>query len=557
MKFCEYIYNRLNQMNYDYVFGLPGYYIMPIWQMFEKSPKMVLSRHESGAVFMADGWSRITKKPGVVLGTIGPGQTNMMTGVACAYKDSVPLLVITGQGNVDSFGKGIFQECYPLDRGFSPTDIFNPITKASIEITDIRNAVFLFERAYRISLSGRPGPVHLSIPFEIQEAELPESSLYLNKDKLLEYNENVLCGNMSEALEDIKKSEKTLIFAGWGCYLSESMSELKTLSEKLSAPIITTIKGLSAISYDWDYFIGHIGNGQRDGIIKFISDYNPDTVLVLGSSMSDYEVSLINDILDKAKCIQVDISPEQLGLHREIDLGIQSDLKVWIKEVNKLLTPKKSGEIKEKIASFKNMSVLKQCEKAEDNDKFSFMAKAISELNKVLPKNAVVIPDAGNHWLDTLSMYNTKSVNGFFTNSGLGSMGHAIGCAIGMKLAMPDKRLVCITGDGSALMFGNEISVSARLKLDNIFIVFNNSSLGRVRTHQYFSYDRKYIESDIDNINISKWAEGLGAVSFRAETIDQFVKSVKEAIELKGTSVIEAVISNDEVPVALKDNYSR
>lgn len=554
MKFCEYIYKRLNQMNYDYVFGVPGSYIMPIWQVFKGLPKLVLARHESGAAFMADGWSRITKKPGVVMSTIGPGQTNMLTGVACAYKDSIPLLVITGQGNVDTFGKGIFQECYPLDRGFSPISIFEPVTKASIEITDIRNAVFLFERAYNIATSGRPGPVHLSIPYEIQDAELPKDSQILNigENGLNKINESILCDNMMEVFKHIEESERVLILAGWGCYLSDSSDELKTLSEKLSAPIITTIKGLSAVDYSWDFFIGHVGNGQKRGVVEFISKYDPDTILILGSSVSNFEVGSLNSILDRAKCVQVDISSEQLGLHRAIDVGIHSDLKLWIREACKLLPSRRHDEIKEKISLFKNTCVLDNNKELDSTSENSFMALAINKLNAILPENSVVIPDAGNHWLDTLSLYNTKSVAGFFTNSGLASMGHAIGSSIGIKLASPNKRLICITGDGSTLMFGNEISVSVRLKLDNIFIVFNNSSMGRVRTHQYFNYNCDYVASDIEEFNASEWAESMGAVNYRTKTIDEFVEALKAALKLNSTSVIEVIVSKDEIPVYLR-----
>lgn len=188
MKFCEYIKQRLLELGYSTIFGVPGSYIMPIWQQFGNNIKVVLARNEAGAAYMADGWSRITGKPGIVLTTIGPGITNSISGVASAYKDSVPLLVITGQASTNSYGRGVFQESFKLDRGFNPKNLMDQITKASIEITNVENAPFLFEAAFKIAISGRPGPVHISVPYDIQIQEIKELD---NNKKFVNYNEDI------------------------------------------------------------------------------------------------------------------------------------------------------------------------------------------------------------------------------------------------------------------------------------------------------------------------------------------------------------------------------
>jgi acetolactate synthase I/II/III large subunit len=547
LTFAEYINIRLRELGYDVVFGVPGYYIMPLWQTFTGKPYLVLARHESGAVYMADGWARITRKPGVVLSTLGPGQTNMFTGIACAYKDSVPLLAITGQANTKTFGKGVFQECYPIDRGFSPTSIFAPITKGSYEITDKQNAVYMFECALKLASSGRQGPVHLSIPLNIQEAEL---IIDLEADPKCIFNNSIHnvyihTDKPNNIIDFFIESERVLILAGWGCYLSGQMDELQNLAEKLSAPIITTVKGLAAIKYNFDWFLGHVGPGQPKGIAEFLIRYNPDTILILGSSLSASYFDQIKEIIKKGNCIQVDIDHAQIGLRTKINLGIIADLRFWLPEICKLLPSKTNEELKKQIKEFKTTQI-------ENLSSNTIMVQSIDELNRILPEDTVIVPDAGNHWLDTLSCYKPKCFGGLFTNMGLGAMGYAIGASIGLKLALPNKRIVCVTGDGSALMSGNEISVSGALNLNNIFIIYNNCCLGRVRTFQHFECQNNYVASDLPEIRFDKWAKSMGVDGYRVHSIEEFRAILKTVLKSNKTSVIEIMASNDEIPLCFQ-----
>lgn len=553
MKFSEYIYNRLNYLGYDTVFGVPGYYIMPTWQQFKEKPKVVLARHESGAAYMADGWTKITGKPGIVLTTLGPGQTNVTTGIASAYKDSIPMIVITGQANVETFGKGVFQECYKVDRGFSTTELFQPITKASYEITDIKDAVALFEKALKISIEGRPGPVHLSIPYNIQEEEVDnyiviDSNLMTSFDDFKDYYQQE--NKYDNAVDMINNSERILILVGWGCYGSGQYEKLKELSEKIGAPVITTIKGLSSVSYYWDMFIGHIGLGQSKKTIDFIEDYDPQIVLVLGASMSNYYTNFVEKVLEKAQLIQVDISSEQIGLRKGVAIEINDSIQNFLPDILKNVEQKQKEQIVMKIKEFKRTSI--ETEDILYKKDESLMVRTINILNEVLPKNAVVIPDAGNHWLNTLSLYNTKAIGGFFTNCGLGPMGHAIGASIGLKFASKDKKVICISGDGSMLMSGNEISVACEHKLDNIYLIYNNSSMGRVRTYQYFESQEEYISSDIQENDFCKWANSMGAKSFKVKNEYEFRSALEIALSSKITTIIEVTVSKDEIPIFLR-----
>ncbi len=549
MVFSEYINMRLRELGYKVVFGVPGDYIMPLWQTFTGTPRLVLARHESGAAYMADGWARITRKPGVILSTIGPGQTNMLTGIACSYKDSVPLLAITGQASTETFGRGVFQECYQINRGFSPTSICAPVTKGSFEVTDIRHAVYIFESALKIAFTGRPGPVHLSIPLNIQEAELdtePEEDLKAVFENPTHHTYTQIDG-LKNVADSLVSSERTLILAGWGCYLSGRTDELEELVRKLAAPIITTGKGLAAIRPDSDWFLGHIGPGYSKGVVDFLTQYNPDTVLILGSSLSAYYFDPIREIVEKANCIQIDLDYEMIGLRTRIELGIQADLRTWLPEICKLLPDKTNEELKEQIADFKSTEI----ENLNSNT-VAIGAQSIKELNRLLPEDAVVFLDGGIHCLNTLSCYKPKCVGGLFTNMGLGTIGYAIGASIGAKLALPDKRVVCITGDGSVMMSGNEISVAQSLNLDNIFIIYNNGSMARIRLCQYFEGQKNYVASDLPEIRFDKWAKSMGVNSYRVQSIEELRVALEKAWKSEKPSVIEIMVSKDEIPVCMQ-----
>lgn len=549
MKFAEYVYKRLQEIGCDYAFGIPGSYIAPIWQSFKESAKLILARHESGAAFMANGWTRITGKLSVVLSTLGPGITNVITGTACAFKDSLPLLVITGQAPVESFGKGVFQECYPTDRGFSPNGIMSHVTKASIEINNIKNAVHLFEQAIKIATSGRKGPVHISIALDVQNQDVTEEQdlRYKNVSTVLRYD-------IEKVIDRFYSAERPLIIAGWGCHLSGCSKQLEMLSSKWGAPILSTVKGLTACSYKWEMFLGHVGPGQNKEILDFLYSYKPDLILVLGASLASYYSSHIKPIIDQSYCIQVDIDAEQLGFYQRIDCCIQADLREWLTSVcNSFKYHKNCRDIKEKILQFKSELLQTYSQLAS---KTGLMAKSINMLNRILPENAIVIPDAGNHWLDTLSLYRTQQANGFFIDIGIGSMGHAIGSSIGIKLADPNKRVVCITGDGSILMSGSEISVSTELNLNNIYIIYNNASHGRVRTDQYITWNEDYIASDIIMCDFCKWGESLGAQGFRVASENEFKEAVASALEIESTSVIEVLVDKNEIPVCLLEGLN-
>lgn len=550
MKFCEYIYKRLNSLEYNYVFGVPGSYIMPLWQSFKGEPQIILGRHESGAAFMADGWARLTGKPGVVISTAGPGITNIITGVASAYKDSIPMIVLTGQARTDMIGKGVFQESSKNNRGFDPVTLLTNVTKGSWEIKDIKNAVSIFENALKLAMTRRKGPVHVSLPFDIQLQDIKED----NENTCQTIYDNNFIVDYSYIINKIKSAKRTLLIVGWGCYLSDCSDEIDELSLILGAPIVTTVKGLSAISLKIEMFVGHIGYGQKKETLNFVNSYSPDLILILGASLSSYYSENIQQIINNACCIQVDIENKQIGYYKSVDYGyITNNLKDWTTNLNSLLKKNRNWdrEIKESVIEFRNSFC--SCKYLEKFNKAGLMARTINKLNTLLDENTLLLPDAGNHWLNALTLYYPKKVRSFFANIGLGSMGYAIGASIGMKLAKQNYRVVCITGDASVLMYGNEISVSVDQGLNNIFIIYNNSSMGRIRVAQKLDFGENYIATDINECNFAKWAEGLGAESYRVNTEQMFDDAVHRALSSNNTVVIEVIVDKEEIPICLLD----
>lgn len=550
MKLCEWISLLIKQSNYK-VFGLPGYAIMPIWDAIGKENDIILSRHESGAVFMADGYTRKTGKLSVVLGTVGPGQTNMTTGVACAYKDSIPLLIVTGQNNSSRFGKGEFQESCGLDRSFQPSKLFDGITKMSMEITSIDNATFIFEKAIQLATEGRPGPVHISVPFDLQNAIICEKTVEKHNDSKIAtgfYDEL----HLQKVADIINRAERPLVLVGWGAYLCRASTQIKTFAERLSCPIISTIKGLAAVSSTWAWYIGHIGNGYCFVTKNFLKDYKPDLLICLGTSLSSYYMDSVTELFKETIICQVDIDSSQIGLHYDVDIGFVADVSIWLNNV--LQKIKNKDLCLDSIADVNKKYIQYTSETA--NVHRGLFSESINLLNSILPEDAIVIPDAGNHWLNTLSLYRTKNVDGFMTNAGLGAMGHAIGCSIGISLADKSRPVVCITGDGSALMSGTEISVSSEQNCPIIFIIYNDSSLGRVRCYQVAN-STKTTTSDLPKINFQNIGCGLGAQSISVNSIEQFYTAMKNALESRDTWVIEVIISKHDIPVFLNGKMGR
>lgn len=546
---AEYIATRIKELDIEYVFGVPGSFIMPVWEEVAKKNKIVLGCHETGAGFMAEGFSRAKRKASVLLTTSAPGVTNAVTAIANAYMDSVPLLIISGQVSTTDMGKGAFQECSSLNRSFSQNSLLSSITKSQIEIVDINNAQFLFENAINIANSGRPGPVHITIPINIQKQKfnfVKDSLFSISKNE--EYVENV------DIIKLINLSKRPLIYVGWGAFLSDSAKLIEKLSLKITAPVITSLKGLSNIKTDSPMYVGHLGMGADEDIINFLKTYDSDLIIVLGSSLSIRTLAGAEEIFNKAQVLNVNID-HSASLKLNKQKYIIADIKQFVEALLHKIDSKENIEIKNKILDFKCKTSAKKLSNIDTS--YLNMGYAINLINDYTDENAVFFPDSGNHWLDCLSLLTLKNYNSMFLSMGLATMGYSFGGAIGYALATPSNKVVIIGGDGSFLMSGNEVVNAIRYKLNLVVIIINNSSLGRVRIGLRNDGYTNFSTSDIDDISYSEIGKGLGFKTFKVLNISQLKKAYKYAFSKSEPVLIEVVVNKDDIPLFLRRGDSK
>jgi acetolactate synthase-1/2/3 large subunit len=563
----EYLHQQLAAAGASHAFGVPGYFVMPVWQAFAKEPGIVLARHESAAAFMADGFARATGRLGVVLATSGPGMTNCVTGVVCAYRDSVPMLVVTGQAPTSTFGRGAFLESYVLDRAVSPAALLAPITKKSLEIVDPANAAFLIDSAIALALAGRKGPVHLSIPVDLQRQEIPIPDCRSSTRRATSRVPILALADghrISEAAELLRAAQRPLVLAGWGVMLGGAQDEIARLAELLGAPVVTSTKAASCLPAEHPQRLGHLGPGQRSDITSTVLSYQPDVVLVVGASMSTFYAEAISPALARATLIRIDIDPDQIDLRSRVDVGIVGDARDAATVLTSILAVGERASRADPAAglvrAFQERARVAVARQPRESRGMVSMAGTIARLSAMLPPDAVVLPDAGNHWLDTIALHQPARAGGLQLNCGIGAMGWAIGASVGMALAASHERAVgrppltvCITGDGSMLMHGTELSVAAEHELNLLVIVFNNRSHGRVRLGQRMDFDSDPIGTDLPNLDFSQWMAAMGLRTFRIERVDQAEATLTAALATHGTVGVEVLCHPDEVPASLRD----
>ncbi len=533
MKVSKIYYNFFKDLKYKEIFGLPGSYIMPIWQEFGEEIKIVLSRHENGATFMADGWARNNNKPGVVLTTIGPGLTNAITGIACAHQDSIPLIVISGYVPTTLNNKGGFQNSDKSDRGFMPEDLLKSITKATFLPQTADEAVEALGEAYSIAMSGRKGVVHISMPMDIPNMEselIPQINIIEN---------NIQKNLDNEVITAIKDAQRPIMFVGNGCFLANVTDIMNEVSLKYNIPVISSIKGLSACSISNPLYLGVTGNVIKKELCEFLKEYNADLLIALGSSLSTNSCKDFDILFKDAKVVRVDIDKKQFTNYRNATFNVNMDVREFLSQLLDQEIAKKENEIDFKID--------RETPKQDDN----IFSKVAHYMYQNTENNTLFIPDAGNHWLDTLYWCYPKERLGVFTNAGLASMGHAIGAAIGFKIANSNKNVICITGDGSFMMSGMEISEAISQNLDMTFIIVNNSSLGRARVYQEMT-DGKVISTIFKESNFTKIAEALGANAKCAYSFEEFKEIFDDMKNVTGVKVIEVMVECKDCPKALR-----
>lgn len=530
---AEILIKTLLDEGVDTIFGYPGGAVLNIYdELYKYRDEIthVLTAHEQGASHAADGYARATGKVGVCLATSGPGATNLVTGIATAYMDSIPMVAITGNVTKPLLGKDSFQEV-------DITGITMPITKHNYIVKDVNDLQRIVKEAFYIAKEGRPGPVLIDIPKDITAAKaIYEPMPHREVERKTKHI-------TKEALESvarlINEAENPFIYAGGGIVASGAYEELKEIVNKINSPIATSLMAMSSFPYDHPLYTGMIGmHGSK---ASNILTSKCDLLINLGARFSDRVISNQNHIKN-AKVIHIDVDPAEINKNVKVDAFVVGDLKIVLQKLIPLLKEKKNEEWLEKMRELKALNVEDTSETGELTPEFLF--RKFSELDD---GSFVLTTEVGQHQMWASQYFKFKTPRTFISSGGLGTMGYGLGASIGAQMALKDKQVINIAGDGSFGMNCNELATAAKNNLPIIVIILNNNSLGMVRQWQNFFYEGRYSSTTLNRTtDFVKVAEAFGCKGYRVFEKEELVPVLKEALEYKGPVVIDYVIESDK-----------
>jgi len=537
---AEYIVKIIELLDARDLFAYPGGAILPIYDALAFSKlNSVLVRHEQGAAFMANGYARVTGRPGFCLATSGPGATNLVTGIADAYADSIPMIAITGQVKLELIGSDAFQET-------DITGICIPITKKTYLITRLEDAASIFQEAYTVAISGRPGPVLIDIPRSIQGEFV---SLEEDWDKQFQKPMPVFAGSFTDkdiaaAAALIASAEKPLIIAGHGVLLSRAWEELRAFVQRENIPVISTILGIGAMEYDDPRYFQWLGMHGMKYSNQAVQD--ADVIIAWGIRFDDRITGRLEDFAPNAKVLHVDIDKSENSKNVKTEVFIHGDLRKVIDQI----PDTRNDTNKVKRSDWMNyLNSLREEYPLMDVDYSSFgEATAIKVLEETLGDNAIISTDVGQHQMWAAQYCLRLRPNHFLTSGGLGSMGFGLPAAMGAQAAMPHNEVWCITGDGSFQMNLQEMITCVQEKWPVKILLLDNNYLGMVRQWQEQFYSKNYSGVELLNPDFVKLSEAFGVNAAVANTAEELREALKKAKDTKGPFLVHAkVIKEDNV----------
>ncbi len=529
----EIVIECLKEQGVDTVFGYPGGCILNIYDELYKHQgeiKHVLTSHEQGAAHAADGYARATGKVGVCMATSGPGATNLVTGIATAYMDSVPMVAITANVGVTLLGKDSFQE-------IDIAGVVMPITKYSFIVKNVHELADTIRRAFKIAKSGRPGPVLVDITKDVT-ANLAD---YEPKKpaEIERVTDTIDETAVKHAVDMINRSKKPFIMAGGGVVIADAEQELRAFADKIDAAVCDTLMGKGAIEGTADRYTGMIGMHGTKASNFGLSD--ADLLVVVGARFSDRVIGNASKFAENAKIIHIDVDQAEINKNIEVDEAIIGDAKVILQ---KLIDQVDASEKPEWMAEIRD---LKEKYPMTYDKGVLTGPEIIEKLYELTDGEATVVTEVGQHQMWAAQYYKYKRPHQLLTSGGLGTMGYGLGASLGAKLARPDETVVNIAGDGCFRMNMNEIATAARYNIPIIEIVINNHVLGMVRQWQTLFYDKRYSNTILnDNVDFAKLAEAMGAIGCRVTTIEEFEEAFKKAKQAGRPVVIDCIINEDD-----------
>ncbi len=526
------------------IFGYPGGTVINIYDdLMDSSIKHILTRHEQAAVHAADGYARATGKVGVALATSGPGATNTITGIATAYMDSIPMVVITGQVPTGLIGNDAFQEADLIG-------ITRPITKHNYLVKDVKDLARIIKQAFYIARTGRPGPVVIDLPKDVQmaitEFEYPE------KVELRGYKPT-FGGNVrmiEKAVKMMLAAKKPVLYVGGGATLTDAHAELMALAETLQMPVTTTLMGMASFPKRHPLSLGMLG--MHGTYYANMAVTNSDVLIALGARFDDRVTGKISTFAPHAKIIHVDVDPTSIKKNVRVDLPIVGDLRDVLKKMNKKLAEHKDEVVQEneaikpwlkEIAAWrKDHPMSYKHSKTEIKPQF-----VIEKLRELSNDDAIVTTEVGQHQMWTAQFFDFTQPRTFLSSGGLGTMGYGLPAALGAQAAFPERQVIDVSGDGSFQMNSQELATLVQYRLPVKIVILNNNFLGMVRQWQQLFFDKRYSQTCMElPIDFTKLAEAYGATGLRATKPEEVEAVIKKAFETPGPVIMEFKVSREE-----------
>ncbi len=537
----------LKEEGVEVVFGYPGGAIMNVYdEIYQQSFfQHILTRHEQAAIHAAEGYAKSTGKVGVAIVTSGPGFTNAVTGLADAYMDSIPIVVISGQVPTTIIGTDGFQE-------IDAVGISRPCTKHNYLVNDIKDLPRIIKEAFHVANTGRPGPVHVDIPkditAEISDFQYPKSVNMPTYKPTVQYNKRQL----KKAMEAISKSKKPLLYIGGGAILSNCAYEIREFAKKTNIPAVETLMARGAMGNENDLLIGMLG--MHGEFAANMAAHDTDLLISLGARFDDRVTGRLDEFAKKAKVIHVDIDPASIGKLVDTNFPIVGDLKVTIQGMIEAASDIKFNDYTNWVSLLKDY---KEKEPLRFNDSETVIKPQwpIQRVGQLLGENAIITTDVGQHQMWSAQFYPFSFPRQFNTSGGLGTMGFGLPAAMGVARGNKDKISINFTGDGSILMNIQELMTCVEYNLPVINIILNNNYLGMVKQWQTLFYDNRISETDLTaQPDFKKLVEAFGGLGYRVTTKDEFDAALNDAIEKKKPAMIEVIVARDEIVLPMVPN---
>ncbi len=529
------VIESLAQEGVDVIFGYPGGQVLPLYdELYDADIRHILVRHEQAAAHAADGYARATGKVGVCLATSGPGATNLVTGIATAYMDSVPIVALTGQVPRSLIGNDAFQEA-------NITGITLPITKHNYLVQDAKDIPGIFKEAFYIARTGRPGPVLIDIPKDTQVE--PIEFEYPQEVKLRGYKPTYV-GNeqqIKKAASLILHAEKPVLYVGGGIIFSDACEELLGLAEQIMAPVTTTLMGMGAFPSNHPLSLGMLGmHGTRYANYAI---QESDLIVAIGVRFDDRVTGKISAFAPNAKIIHIDIDPAEIGKNVRVDIPIVGDAKNVLKNLLKYVKQEQSRTEawNKKIATWK-----KEYPLTYKKDNFLRPQFVVEQISEVCP-DAIIVTEVGQNQMWAAQFFNYKSPRTFISSGGLGTMGYGFPAAMGVKVGKPESTVIDVAGDGSFQMNSQELATVVQNDIPVIVAILNNGFLGMVRQWQELFFNRRYSQTCLtDSVDFVKLAEAYGALGLRATKKEDVKDIIKEAVKSGRPAILDFVVEREE-----------